>query len=135
MAKHEWAGRPIADAKHALDLDRVAALKEFQEKLPRHEAEELTYRDYAKRMATEAASHHLSGMKAAVSAGDREVARKHALMYQENIAKLGHSKVGPVPPEVEAHRKKEMEAGKSPLHFRAHKGDLLLLDGDKPSKK
>ena len=128
---HAWLGRPIASEKHALDLDRFAAVNEFHHKQPRHIAEDNAYKQYTHEQHVEAAAHHLAGMKAAHGAGAMDSARKHGLRYELHLKKLGHDKYGPVPPEIQARHESSMHDGSS-YEFKHHTGDEFLLDGAKP---
>ncbi len=119
-----WAGRVVAHKDHGPDLDAAAAIHEFHDHLPRAEAEEKAYKDYVKSQHTEAAAHHLLGMKAAAAGGDMESARKHGLMYELHSKALGHESVGPAHPSVQAH----MEKNPGKVKFKPHRGDLFALD-------
>src|SRR5688572_17566757 len=76
-----WLSRPIVHDDHVRDLEHDAAINEFGHKMARPDAEEHAYQSYLKKQRTEAAIHHLKGIKAAAAAGDMEAARKHNLMY------------------------------------------------------
>jgi hypothetical protein len=115
---------PLVKPEHAQELEQNAAINEFGMKKPRAEAEAAAYADYKKRQHTEAAAHHLAGMKAAHGAGDMEAARKHSLMYNLHSKALGHEPVGPAHPDVIAH----LNAKPSKVYkFKPHHGDQLAL--------
>lgn len=132
---HIWCGRPIGAAAHADDLDRMAAVNEFdpKNKQPRDVAEDNAYRQYQKNQHVQGAAHHLAGMKSAHGAGDMEGARKHSRMYEMHLKKLGHSPYEEPPPEVRAAHAKAIEAG-GVHEFKAHTGDSFLLDGSESIK-
>lgn len=122
----EWMGRPIAEKDHVHGLDREAAVHEFGNKIPRHEAEEKAYEDYKKEQHGRAAAHHLQGMKAAHASGNMDEARKHGLLYDQHVKHLGHdSSIGPVPDSVSRYAAEE---DKGPYKFKAHHGDRFVLD-------
>ena len=133
MAKNsvipQWLGRNILDPAHVQDLELRSAVGEFQDKLPRHEAEERAYSDYQKEHREKAAAHHLDGMKGAQAVGDKETAMRHSLLYQMHLKALGHPEIGPVPPEIQRHV--DAEDKKSPVKFKAHAGDLFALQDHK----
>lgn len=99
----KWMGRAIADPKDHDELERIAARKQFHFGLPREQADEEAYKTYRRRAHCQAAAHHLSRMKDAISSGEKEVADKHRAMYEAHVAKLG-LKSGDTPPaEVTQH--------------------------------
>lgn len=122
----EWLGRPISHEDHGHDLEREAAIHEFGNHLPRHEAEEKAYDGYKKEQHARAAAHHLQGMKAAQAAGNMDEARKHGMMYDQHLKGLGHhSSVGPVPHDVERYVR---ESDKGPYSFKNHGADSFLVE-------
>ena len=124
----KWMGRPISHRDHDRDLEIEAAINEFgPSHMPRAQAEEKAYKSYLNRQHTEAAAHHLAGMKSAHAAGDMDSARKHSVMYSIHSNALGHDSVGPAHPAVAAH----MESNPSKVKFKSHHGDLFALT--KPS--
>ena len=84
----------------------------------------MAHADYFKEQLEEAAAHHLTGMKAALAAGDGESAKKHGVVYTLALQKLGHNPVGEPPPSV-ANKAKKMP--KSLYSFKAHKADIFSL--------
>lgn len=127
MAKaltHSWKGRPIADPEHADHLEVVAGLNQFHRNMLPHEAEDAAHNEYKKEQLTEAAGHHLCGLKAALGAGDHDSAKKHGFFYALALKALGHPIVGEPPPEV-ASKAKHLE--NSPYRFKAHKADQFSL--------
>ncbi len=134
-SRPQWSGRDIVDAQHAPDLDREAALHEFEGKMPRHEAEDRAYGDYKRRQHTEAAAHHLLGIKLAQAAGDQREARKHGLMYSFHVQHLGHDPIGPVPKEVEQHRHGSGGPPPKVYTFKPHLGDIFVLSDNLFDKK
>jgi hypothetical protein len=127
---HQWMGRPIASMDDEKDLERAAAVNEFSGKLPRDQAEEKAYADHVHTQHVKAAGHHLAGQRAAKGVGDMAAARKHGLLYEMHVEKLGHDKYGPVPPEVKAIHDSLVSGGQA-YTFRPHGGDSFLLEGDK----
>lgn len=137
MSKHtygHWQGRPIADPEDVHDLEQRAAIHEFNDKMPRHEAEEHAYVNYVKEKRLEAAAHHLAGMKAAHGTGNMDEARKHGVMYELHLKALGLNPAGPVPPEVSA---KAQRLDDKLYHFKPHAADLYALQDhhDEETKK
>lgn len=119
-----WMGRPITHAEHAQDLDQEAAINEFgPSRMHSAAAEEQAYKGYVQRQHTEAAAHHLSGMRSAHAAGDMESARKHSLMYGVHSKALGHDPIGPAHPAVAAH----LEGNPGKVRFKPHRGDLFAI--------
>lgn len=128
-SRPQWAGRDVTDLEHGHELDREAALHEFDGKLPRHEAEDKAYHGYKRKQHELAAAHHLQGIKMAEAAGDERQGRKHGLMYQLHLKELGHDAIGPVPKEVQQH----IDAGHAGeggtlYNFKPHRGDMFVLD-------
>ena len=121
-----WQGRPIADAEDVHALEQRSAIHEFNDKMPRAEAEDHAYSDYVKDRRLDAAAHHLAGMKAAHGVGDMDEARKHGVMYELHVKALGLNPHGPVPHEVSA-RLSSMEQG-GIYRFKPHKGDIYALN-------
>lgn len=117
-----WLGRTILHPSHHEELEQNAAVNEFGLKMPRKEAEAAAYADYEKRQRTQAAAHHLAGMKAAHAAGDMEAARKHGMMYQLHVKALGHEPVGPTAPAIAA-----LLQGQKVYRFKPHKGDTFAV--------
>lgn len=127
----KWMGRSIVHDSHSHDLERRAAIEEFQNKLPKEAAEEKAHQQYRREHHVEAAAHHLQGAKAAQGAGDMEEAKKHGAMYHLHMEKLGLDPVAEPPPEI---RKQLESPDRKPAYkFKAHKGDMFLLDGGKPT--
>ena len=132
-AAHNWMDNqsyPLVKPQHAEELEQAAAINEFGDKKPRAEAEAAAYDAYKKRQHTEAAAHHLAGMKAAHGAGDMEAARKHSLMYDLHSKAIGHEPIGPAHPDVIAH----LNGKPSKVYrFKPHHGDQLSLSGVTPA--
>lgn len=131
----QWLGRyPIVDADHVHDLDTRAALKEFHDKLPRHEAEAAAHADYVRDQLVEAAVHHLTGLQAAHAAGDHDAAKRHGVMYGLCVKRIDPKAniAGEPPPEVATRAK---NAPAQVYRFRAHAGDAFALPekSEKPS--
>lgn len=120
----QWKGRPVADAAAVPDLDVSAAIHQFGGGVTRGEAEERAYGEYRKRQATEAAAHHLRLYRAATSAGDREVANRHKLIYDVHVRTLGENPAGQPPQQVKA----LVGDGAEPAtRFKPHPADSLPL--------
>jgi hypothetical protein len=115
---------PIVDADHIHHLETLAAIKEFHDKVPRHEAEAAAHGEYKKDQQAEAAAFHLTGMKAAHAAGDMDSAKKHGVMYSLSMRALGHDPVGEPPHEVA--NKMAHETPKI-YHFKAHAADAFSM--------
>ncbi len=119
-----WMGRPVTSKDHLQDLETEAAINEFgPSRMPRGQAEEHAYKGYVQKQHTEAAAHHLAGMRAAHASGDMESARKHSLMYGVHSKALGHDPVGPAHPSVAAH----LEGNPGKVKFKPHRGDLFAI--------
>ncbi len=127
-----WLGRPVLDKAHVNDLERQAAIHEFDSKLPRPEAEAQAYSGYQKRQHQEAAAHHLLGMKAGLALGAPDDARRHSLLYDLHLQKLGHAATagGAVPADIDritselAHR----DGGTGLYGFKPHGADAWVMD-------
>lgn len=127
LAMPEWLGRPILHPDHSQQLEMNAAINEFGLKMPRQQAEDQAYKDYLYHPKTgqyaQAARHHLTGMKAADAAGDKEAARKHRMMYDMHAKALNKD-----PYELA----RELGSGEGQdmpkvYKFKAHKGDAFAL--------
>lgn len=125
-----WQGRSILSKDHSFDLDRAAAIHEFKNKLPRHEAEEKAYGEYKKARSEDAAAHHLSGMKAAHAVGNKKDAIKHSLAYGLHMKALGHDPVGEPPDEIKA----KMEDQSGVYKFKPHESDSMIEPEEEESK-
>lgn len=123
----KWLDRYlVSHPDHVNELEQKAALHEFDSKMPRHLAEEKAYGDYRKEQHGRAAAHHLRGLKAAQGSGDTEEARKHGAMYELHAKQLGFDPWGEAPAELNQYMHEEKP---EPAHrFKAHRGDLLVLD-------
>lgn len=131
---HKWLEKyDILDPAHKDELERDAAIHEFHGKLPRHEAEAKAHGDYVKKHRVAAASHHLSGIKAATGAGDQEAAHKHSTLYNLHVKALGHNPYDAPPPEVTHHAKTEPS---KVYRFKPHHGDTYAIqDEEKKEEK
>jgi hypothetical protein len=109
---------------HAGDLEYDSAIKEFGEGHERPEAERRAYEDYRKKVHSEAAAHHLRGMRAAQASFDMPEAERHGMAYAAHLRALGHEPIDKVPPEVEAYL--QQEEVKPQYKFKAHPADSLL---------
>lgn len=128
-----WKDKQIADPSHEHDLEQRAALLEFNDKLPKEEAEGKAHAEYKREQHLKAAAKHWSGMKAAKATGDHEEAKKHQTMYTMHLQELGHDPMGPVPKEVEHHM---ANAKSEPFYsFSAHPADGYLFNDGKKDKK
>lgn len=118
-----WLGRPILAEDHAQALEQAAAVHEFNDKLPRQEAEKKAYDNYVRDHKLAACAHHLAGARAALAAGHREEAQKHGQMYEQHAKALGFDPYGPVPSEITS---KLTAPDRTPLYrFKAHPLDVL----------
>lgn len=128
-----WLGREIVKPEHEQDLERAAAIGEFDRKMPRGEAEEKAYSEYKKRQHLEGAVHHLQGMKAAHASGSMDDAHRHGVMYELHLKQLGHDGGnGPVPEDVQSLLG---EAHDGPYKFSPHGADAFVLSQDHEMKK
>lgn len=126
MSKSIWAERPIIDASHARSLDMRAASLEFGHGLSRQAAEAQAHGEYVKEHHSNAAAHHLAGMKAAHAVGAMDDAQRHGQLYTEHVKALGHPEIGPVPADIAA--KAKLVAGL--YRFKEHGADSYLKGGD-----
>lgn len=125
----QWLGRPINKDDDTHDLETRAAIHEFSDKLPRHEAEGKAYESYVRDSRLQAAAHHLSGMKAAQGAGQMDEARKHGALYETHLKALGLNPVGPVPHEVQS--KVGAPDSEQLYRFKGHGGDRFAIQDHK----
>lgn len=119
-----WQGKPIVKPSHADILEMAAAIKEFEENLPREEAEKHAYADYLKEQHTTACAHHLRSMRAAAASGDTSEAKLHGEAYHHHMGKLGYDSMDMVPEEVQALL--DDESKKTHTKFKSHPADSLL---------
>ena len=122
--KATWLGRDIVDQGHSQDLERMAAINEFEHGMPREMAEAKAYQEYRVDQHAQAAAHHLVGMKHARAGGAHEESDRHALMYEQHVKAMGESPHGAVPAAVQAHEQKAQE--KETRLFKPHKWDNAL---------
>jgi hypothetical protein len=121
----EWMGRTVLDPVHVDDLEQRAAIHEFQDKMPRSQAEDLAHATYRREHHVQGAAHHLQGMRAAQAAGQMDEATKHGAMYALHLKELGHDPHAEPPTEV---RQRAENPDRDKLYrFRAHKADTFLL--------
>ena len=133
MDKHDWEGCHILHPHHSAELEQAAAMHEFASGMPRKEAEEKAYQSYRKTQHEHAAAHHLRGLKSAYGSGDREDAKKHAVLYELHMKKLGHEPWRAVPPEIALHLDNPL---KEKVHkFRPTGADSFVLDEHKAKEK
>lgn len=116
-----WQNRLILHPDDANELEAESALGEFRDGKTQGEAEESAYQNYKRKKLTEAAAHHLRGMKGALAVGDKRAAQKHAALYEMHAATLGGDKIGPTHPDVLAY----MEEKPGKYRFSGHKADKL----------
>ena len=125
----KWLGRSILSEDDTNDLERRAAIHEFDKKMPRQKAEEAAYVDYMTDRRREAAAHHLRGLKVAQAAGDMEAARRHSVMYGLHLKALGGNPYDAPPPEVT----RMAEQGQAKHYkFKASPGDYYAVTEHHP---
>jgi len=124
----KWQNRQIFKDTHKDDLERRAALKEFEDGMPRKQAEDAAYQEYLTEHHSAAAAHHLRGLRAAQASGDIDEARIHGEAYHQHMTKLGHDSMDQVPDSIA----KLVEDEGKPRHykFKAHAADALLMKED-----
>lgn len=120
-----WNGKRIASEEDVPELERQAAVYEFQHRMPRGDAEHRAHHEYRIQKHKEAAAYHFRGMDASKATGDTEEGRKHALMYEMHLKALGHPTIGPVPNDIKALMATKQDKFYS---FKPHKSDAFLLD-------
>lgn len=126
MTKHTWAKRPILSQDDIPDLERAAALNEFEQGMHREDAEEQAYSDYRRGHHSKGAAHHLRGLKAAQEAGDLDEAHKHGALYSAHMGELGHDSMDKVPDDI---KKLAEDEGKPKVYkYKSNAADQLLLD-------
>lgn len=113
-------------AQHVPDLERRSAVHEFENGMPREQAEEQAHRDYSREHHLQAAAHHLRGLRSAQGSGDVEEARKHGVAYAMHLNSLGFDEFDQVPQEIQA--LVDAPDRKSHSKFKAHQADRLLLN-------
>lgn len=125
MIQKKWENRPIVRDTDADKLEHRAALLEFGDGIPRHQAEEQAHSEYIAQVHREAAAHHLRGLRAAQASGDHAEARKHGESYHHHMTRLGHDSMDQVPDDI----KELVEDEEKSTHykFKAHAADKLLF--------
>lgn len=98
-----WLGRDIADQSHSADLEKLAAVNEFDKGMPREMAEAEAYHQYRVDQHAQAAAHHLTSMKMARASGAHEESDRHALMYEQHVRAMGENPFGGTPTAVKAY--------------------------------
>jgi hypothetical protein len=130
---HRWLDRyDVTDPEHINDLETQSAIHEFQDRMPRHEAEKKAYDSYLRERTVDAAAHHLAGMKAAQGAGDMDSARRHSVMYTASLKKLGHPEIGEPPPEVLNKLKHDPE---KIYRYKGHDADSFVAEPKEETQK
>lgn len=125
-----WCNRPTLSEDDHHELETMAAINEFDKKMPRPVAEEVAYHNYMRNKHIEASAHHLLGMKAAHAASKMDEARKHGKMYESHMKAAGLNHVGPVPEEVKA---KAKETTSKVYKFKGHAADVFAESHEQPS--
>jgi hypothetical protein len=123
---HKWNGKTILSQDHIPDLEHDAAINEFEHGMPREDAEAEAYRTYRTKYHTEAAAHHLRGLRAAQASGDLDEAQKHGTVYALHLGELGHDPMDAVPASVKA--LVDGEDRKPQYKYKTHKADQLLVE-------
>lgn len=119
--KKEWMGKPILSPKHADDLELKSAVQQFALKQPKAQAEQNAYKEYISEHSRKAASHHLSGIQAALGQGDKASAQKHGVLYNMHMRQLGHDPISPPPEDIMLGAQKPKS-----YKFSGHPADLFL---------
>lgn len=127
----KWMDKNILHEDHAKDLETAAAHHEFHGKLSRQDAEAKAHTDYKRNNHLEAAAHHLHGLRAAASLGEREDGAKHNALYVMHLKAAGENHRASPSQEVLSKIPTKAWTG-----FKNHKGDALLGDAslDKAEK-
>lgn len=122
-----WLERPIADDTHAKELEQLAAHYEFDQKLPREEAETRAYREYSQRQHAEAAAHHLRMADRARNSGYPDEGRLHYEMYRLHAKRLDGSRgLASIPPAVQARLSGRPAEDLKPYRYAPHWADDLI---------
>jgi hypothetical protein len=149
--RHTWQGRSIYDPKHAHDLEMDSALNEFQNGLPRQEAEQKAYDTYQLDHLFRNAAHHRAGYNIA-QAIEYPQKRLEAMALHDKgyraalngLKKLGerlnpgkpnpydYNPAGPIPPLVKQHM--AAPTGSNHYKFKPHPGDEHVTEWSNPPK-
>jgi hypothetical protein len=121
----KWQGRKVVAPAHVDNLERDAAVLEFEHGMSRKDAEEQAYQEYLRIHHTTAAAHHLRGMRGAQASGDYDEARKHGIAYGMHLHALELDPMDQVPDEI--NELVDADDRKPQIKFKAHKADSLLL--------
>lgn len=122
----KWLNRAITDHGDQKILEAEAAHNELHGKMPRSQAEDVTYANYKRKEHMAAAGHHLKNLRLAIAKGEKKDAEKHSTLYKLHIQAMGLNPSHPAPPEAEESASKPMtEKGH---RFSNHPADILLSD-------
>ena len=121
-----WNGRKIVKEEDAHDLEQRSALYEFKHRMARADAEHRAHHEYTKDKHREAAGTTATVRLPIPAAGSQEEGHKHGLLYQLHMKKLGLDPMDAVPHEIQSLADKQDKFYK----FKAHRGDVFLLQGD-----
>jgi hypothetical protein len=126
-------GKTILSEPHKDELERDAALLEFEHGLPREQAEKQAYDSYSKKHHQAGAAHHLMGLRAAQANNDLEEAKKHGIAYGFHLNALGLDPLDQVPDEI--NELINEDGRKSHYKFKAHPSDKFFLAEHKTEPK
>ena len=120
----KWTHRDVLKPSDAGDLETQAALLEFGEGHDRESAEEAAYQSYRDKVHTEAAAHHLRGLRAGQATGDMEAARQHGEAYEHHLKALDLDPWDAVPDSIS----KLADSEDKPEHYtyKSHPADKLF---------
>jgi hypothetical protein len=108
-------------------LEASAAAKEFKERLPREQAEDMAYQEYLRGHAVSSMAHHYQGGKIAKLLNDDASIQQHGLAYESAAKKCGFD-MSSVPPEV-----LDQINGMTGLYkFKAHASDVFFPSEEAP---
>lgn len=120
----KWLNRfSVLTEEHKNDLERSAAVIEFESKLPREQAETLAHQKYVQEQHLRASAHHLDGMESSKVNGKMADAHKHLIMFNLHAAKLNRRPWDPVDPRIAAFRDPKYKES----HYTPHPCDHFTL--------
>ena len=128
IKSYTWLGKPIVDQDHVHQLEQEAAVHEFHNKLPRHEAEVKAHSNYVREQRLGAAAHHLAGVKASQATGDMESARNHGMLYELHCKALGLDPYAP--PSHEITSKLQGDSPTRIYKFKPHRADMYAISDE-----
>lgn len=126
---NKWLDKyPTVDESHAHDLEREAAINEFERGMPRTEAEAAAHGAYSQKHHIDGAAHHYAGLQAATATGNHAARLEHGYKLAFHRAALGHDHMSEVPDDIKA-RSKQVAAD---AYGKEHASDIFLANKESP---